>query len=183
MLNYIYGASDFSGIVFFAGTSACINLTDFDTLAADFDALAGVIKKGSADQKQAIIDNYLKSLSPVKNALMYPGTVSNLFDVGYFTYQLTQYASSLSSADAENAVIMNRPVFRMRIPAVTFFPDCVTLYACHVQQFLSEKKRRTTVQHSLPAMMILLRDILCRKNSQSSVLKHSRVNIYRCFLM
>jgi hypothetical protein len=100
MLSYTYGASECSGTVFVAGTAACINLTDFDTLAKAFDALAGVINKGSADQKQTIIDTYLKISSPVKNALIYPGTVCNLFDVGYFTYQLTQYASSLPAADA-----------------------------------------------------------------------------------
>jgi hypothetical protein len=97
-LSYTYGF--LYGHTMINGTMALYDLSKIGSLAALFDSLAETLNNGTGEQQAYIINNYLKSSSPVENTLMSNGSIYNLFDIGYFSYQLQMYADSIASENS-----------------------------------------------------------------------------------
>src|SRR5574344_2098036 len=92
-------------------TGVCVDLSKIDSVCASFNSLAKAINALPVDEEKYIAKNYLRTTSPLGNTLMYDGSYLEMFDAGYFAYQMQKYGEAnkktvvaAAAADVETAL-------------------------------------------------------------------------------
>jgi hypothetical protein len=92
-------------------TGVCVDLSKIDSVCASFNSLASAINALPVDEEKYIAEKYLRTTSPLGNTLMYDAYDLEMFDAGYFAYQMQKYgeankktAVAAAAADVETAL-------------------------------------------------------------------------------
>ena len=109
-VSYLCDCGEAAGGQFFL-TGICVDLSKIDSVCASFNSLSSAINALSVDEEKDIAEKYLRTTSPLGNTLMYDATYLEMFDAGYFAYQMQKYgkvnnktAVAAAAADVETAL-------------------------------------------------------------------------------